>query len=118
MGLPKKGSRSIIVNDVKYRWIGCATNYQGEDYGGLIIELFNEPKQRIRANFTWTKLRADYKNVNHRMCKIVDSPPPYIVRQTVLYGLDNGWEPTETGRLIDFGNLDDKLNYKQMKDQN
>ena len=117
MALPKKGSRRIVVNDIEYRWIGDAAHFEGDDFGVLCIELYNNPRQKVKASFTWNRLNREYKKVNHRLCKVIDNPPPYIVRQTILYALDNGWKPDSGGGLLDLGNLDDKLNYAEMIEQ-
>ena len=117
MALPKKGSRSITVDNIKYRWVGDLTNFEGENFGVLLIELYNEPRQKIRATFSWTQISREYKKVNQKLSKVFDNPPPYIVRQTILYGLMIGWKPYSGGGLLDLGNLDHKLDYENMKEQ-
>lgn len=117
MALPKKGSRNIVVDEVKYRWMGDAAKFEGDDFAFLFIELSDDPRQKIKASFSWTKLNAAYKKVNHKLSKVFDRPPSFVVRQTILYALENGWKPEEGGGVLDLGNLDDKLDYSQMKEQ-
>lgn len=62
------------------------------------------------------ELYAEYKKVNHKLNVVIDHPPPYIVRQTILYALKNGWTPAKNGGIYDLGNLDEKLDYSFMKE--
>ncbi|OGC06904.1 hypothetical protein A2526_01025 [candidate division WOR-1 bacterium RIFOXYD2_FULL_36_8] len=117
MSLPKKKSRKIIVNGVKYRWLGFATKYEGDDYAEIFVELFDNPRKKIKATFTFSKLQKKYKEVGHKLFVPADKPPPYIVRQTIIYALKNGWKPDEEGGVLDLGNLDEKLDYSLMKKQ-
>ncbi|HAS46895.1 MAG TPA: hypothetical protein DCS93_40795 [Microscillaceae bacterium] len=117
MALPKKGSRSIVVEDIKYRWMGDAANFEGDNFGLLFIEHYDNPRQKIKATFSWTRLNNAYKKVGHQLAKAYDNPPPYIVRQTILYGLKNGWKPNAGGGVLDLGNLDSQLNYEDMNEQ-
>lgn len=115
MALPKKNARSITINEVKYRFTGWVIHYEE---GELFVELFNNPRQKIKATFTWEKIYEEYKKVNHRISTIIDMPPSYIVRQTILYALKTGWHPDSGGGILNLGNLDDKIDYTLMKPQN
>ena len=109
MALPKKGSRKITVDGIVYRWRGYTTRYEGDDYGELFVERFDEPRQKIKATFTWTKLHQEYKKVGQKLQGVFDHPPPHVVRESILYALEHGWHPEEGGGTLDLGNLDEKL---------
>lgn len=116
MALPKKRNRTIIVNDIKYRWTGFVLSQDSFNAPAhLIIELYENPKQKIRAFFSWEKMNTEYKKVDHRLSKYLDATPPYIVRQTILYALKNGWVPNKGGGILELGNLDDKIDYTELK---
>ena len=115
MALPKKNARSITVDGVKYRFTGW---FSDDEEGDLFVELFSNPRQKIKVTFTWEKINEEYKKVNHRLCRIIDMPPSYIVRQTILYALKTGWYPDRGGGILNLGNLDDKIDYTLMKPQN
>lgn len=116
MALPKKGSRAIIVNDIKYRWIGFVLQHDSPNEPAyVIIELYENPKQKIRAFFSWEKMNMEYKKIGHRLSKYLDATPPYIVRQTILYALKNGWNPNKGSGILELGNLDDKIDYTELK---
>ncbi len=117
MALPEKGSRSIIVDGIKYRWCGFATRAEGDDQAEVLIELFDEPRQKLKALFSWTKLHKEYKKVNQKLSVYADHPPPYVVQQTILYGLMHGWEPDKRGGVIFLGNLNEELDFSMMKEQ-
>ena len=64
MALPKKGSRVIIVDNIKYRWIGLVLKYDSPNEPAyVIIELYENAKQKIRAFFSWEKMNKEYKKV-------------------------------------------------------
>ena len=114
MALPKKNTRNITVDGVKYRWTGWFWPY---DDGYLFVELFNNPRQKIKATFTWEKINKEYEKMNHRLSRCIDMQPSYIVRQTILYALKNGWCPNKGSGILNLGNLDDKIDYTLMKPQ-
>ena len=114
MALPKKGTRIIIVEGIKYRYRGHVTHHEGDNYGNLVVEKAEEPRQKIQAHFTWTKLYEEYKKVGHALSHVADHMPPYVVRQTILYALKKGWKPDQGGGLLDLGNLDEKLDFSQL----
>lgn len=118
MALPKKNTRTITVDGVKYRWAGWFWPYSESDQCDLLVELFNNPRQKIKATFTWEKINKEYEKMNHRLSRCIDMQPPYIVRQTILYALKNGWCPNKGGGVLNLGNLDDKIDYTLMKPQN
>lgn len=115
MALPKKGTRIITIEGIKYRYHGHITHHEGDDYGDLIIEKAEEPRQKIKAHFTWTKLYNEYKKVGHALSHVADQMPPYVVRQTILYALKKDWMPDKGGGIVDLGNLDEKLDFSQLK---
>jgi phage baseplate assembly protein gpV len=81
MGISKKGSRLIKVNDVEYRWV-----VKSDDYGmSLVVESAENPGQRTIA-------RIEYGNIIS----------PWLVRETILYAIDRGWHPQEKGQQIVF----------------
>ncbi|MCK5218398.1 hypothetical protein KAR10_02675 [bacterium] len=119
MALPQKKSRSIIVNGVKFRWAGVGFLHCDEPSreGEVYIELFDNPKQKMKASFAWEEMNAMYKKVNHRLSKYLDMPPPFIIKQTIFYALKNGWQPDKKGGVLDLGNLDKKIDYTLMNPQ-
>ena len=89
MAINKKDSRVITVQDHRYRYKVTG------DIGGMhLVITSNECKgQIISAAF-------DY-------CWPIT---PSIVRQVIEYGLKNGWAPTEKGKPLDFGAMDERIN--------
>ncbi|MCU0544545.1 MAG: hypothetical protein MUE44_20640 [Oscillatoriaceae cyanobacterium Prado104] len=81
MGISKKGSRLIKVNDLEYRWV-----VKSDDYGmSLVVESAENPGQRM---ITW----LEYGNIIS----------PGLVRKAILYAIDRGWHPQEKGQQIVF----------------
>jgi hypothetical protein len=97
MALPKKGSRNIIVDDHSYRWI--ATKNDSAITLTVASSEFNGQTMLACFDLFTKKLDED------RYFIIT----PYIVRQTILYGLKNGWEPLKPGGQVHLKNITEKL---------
>lgn len=70
--IPKKGSKIICLNDVRYRWIAYAT-----DKG--------------------TEVRVIYNEIADGQMLVAQVPKVFDLRwlePIIDYGLENGWEPT------------------------
>ncbi len=78
MALPKKASRSITINDEKYRWL-----ISRDDCGiGLFIELYENPAQKLTTGFS-----SDYQAIT-----------PVLVREVILCALAQGYTPHKKGQ--------------------
>lgn len=87
MALAKKGTRPIVVNDIRYRWrvvetSGCLH---------LVVELAQDPGQRLEAVFTY----HNFPNANVPADRQFFSPK--IVREIILFALEKKWRPTQRG---------------------
>ncbi|NJM60516.1 MAG: hypothetical protein HC849_10445 [Oscillatoriales cyanobacterium RU_3_3] len=81
MALPKKGTRLIEVNDVKYRWV-----VKPDDDGlRLVIGLAENAGQKMTI---W----VEHNNIIS----------PGLVRKAILSALDRGWHPQQKGQEIIF----------------
>lgn len=114
MALPKKGSRVIVVDGVRYRYIGDATRFEGADFGEVVAELAESPREKIRARFTYTRLSREYRRVGHALSHVRDRLP-FVVHQTILHALSLGWRPDAGGGLRDLGNLDDVIDFSLLR---
>ena len=83
MSLPKKGTRIISVNELKYRWIST-----GNEYG---IDVLVERAQGQGQLFCFT-FRYEYDGNNIQL-----GVTPGIVEKFVNIALNIGWEPDSTG---------------------
>ncbi|WP_299886043.1 hypothetical protein [uncultured Lacinutrix sp.] len=97
MSFPKKKSRKIIVNGHEYFWIASGDIEYDEKLNLYIIS----------AKTNGQKLIAQ-----------LDYITPHIVRQVIVYGLKNGYNPEEKGEDLNLGRLNDKLNIKVSGQEN
>ena len=93
MGLPRKGSRSIIVDDTAYRWVVSA--HQG--YLRLIVVRRENSGQRLVA---WLhhhdSFVRDPAGKWHRVAQL-RSISPALVRAAITLALERGWLPGKKG---------------------
>ena len=82
MALVKKGSRTITVGEIDYRWLVSAQDMEGL---GLVIELAEKPRQRM---VTWFE---------HG-----DVISPSVVERCIKFALANDWHPESTGSELHF----------------
>lgn len=95
MALAKKGSRSIIVQDVQYRWKVCSEpNYTKH----LVVELYEHPQQSMVAFFREDKVTKEKVVIN-----------PAVVSSVIEYALKKGWSPFKKAPQLNLGFLDDFL---------
>ncbi|MDH7447602.1 hypothetical protein [Aquimarina sp. 2201CG14-23] len=115
MTLPKKGFRSIIVNDTLYKY-----KITGEDGGiRLIIGL---PDINGQVLIGWIDYHSNYVS-NFNTEGIAKSwslfqrtiVTPKTIREVILYGLDNNWKPEENLKQMIVNHLDDKINVQLKK---
>jgi hypothetical protein len=109
MTLPSKGLRKILVDDMRYAW--SATGNDGRI--GLTIAPLEGDGQILRTSFGYhSKLirkivKSDGSSIeNYRQQFVIT---PFIVRQVIEYGLDNGWHPSKKGKQIYIENMDEKI---------
>ncbi|BDM78772.1 hypothetical protein [Acaryochloris marina] len=94
MALPKKKSRSITVDDTRYRWM--VSIHQHVLY--LTIEAEDDPGQTFQALFEphdQFKREADENWSFHRQGR---SLTPRDVTKIIRYGLANNWKPQSKGQ--------------------
>ncbi len=95
MGLPKKGSRKIIVGEITYHYL-----ISGNDGTiDLIIERFDHNSQRLITTFSYFNREGAIQIT------------PKIVKQTIHYGIKNGWTPNQKGKEIRLNGIEDKLEW-------
>jgi hypothetical protein len=113
MAFPRKGSRRIAVDGTVYRFRGGI--YERDRMPGEVhafrIQRARSPGQMLRAEITYARLRAEYRRVGRHVSRTIDSVPPYVVRQTILLGLARGWKPSQNGRELDLGPIDDAIDW-------
>ena len=82
MGLAKKGTRNIDIEETSYRWVVSPDS----DFMVLVVELSNSPGQRLEAQF-------EYKNKSGEETVI----SPALVKNIIIGALSEGWEPEILG---------------------
>jgi hypothetical protein len=104
MALPKKKSRTIVVDGIKYCWlVGPNDGYnvfvaQKEGIHGRIIEVYFDTD----VNSFWVEF-PNVDNLNLKIIKPKDSES--IIRQAIQLG----WNPDEKGTPIVYDLIDNKL---------
>jgi hypothetical protein len=106
MGLPTKGSRSITVGNVSYRWVVSAR----PNFLRLIVERHTDPGQRLVA---WLHYHDSYvRDPAGRWCRVAQlrSVAPGVVRVAIELALARGWQPGKKGvGVFDLGDMDERF---------
>ncbi|HAS42807.1 MAG TPA: hypothetical protein DCS93_20160 [Microscillaceae bacterium] len=95
MALAKKGSRSILIDDVQYRW-KARSETDGTTH--VVVELYDEPQQSIVAFF------QSYPFDDPEEKRVIT---PATVTALVNYALKQRWTPEKKAKQLNLGFLDD-----------
>ncbi|MBW4605312.1 MAG: hypothetical protein KME29_38625 [Calothrix sp. FI2-JRJ7] len=93
MGLPKKGTRIITVNETTYRWVVSPS----DGYLYIIIEHSDFSRQRLNAGFKYHNTYVSDKDNEYRRWAQRRLITPSLVKSVILLALDKGWKPTQRG---------------------
>lgn len=101
MALPKKRSRTIVVDEIVYRYIVTGN----DDYIDLIIEQEEAQGQRMTVSFRY------HSTTEKSTGRIVqrNQITPVVVKRTIEFGLKNSWTPNQKGTELRFNWLDDEI---------
>jgi len=108
MALTKKGSRLIIVDNDKYRWvIRRKLTYVQAVFGGRMtcaVEGVNGGACVLLITFPWS--RANYwmpsVQCNHWVDVTSNSVTPKLIEACIRAALKQGWEPSKKGSAFQF----------------
>lgn len=84
MGLARKGSRTITVNDVVFRWAVSPDS----GYMVIVAESESHAGQRMEAHVGYHAERPDEKQARIT---------PSVIRRAIELALHDGWQPDRAG---------------------
>jgi hypothetical protein len=91
MGLAKKGSRKINVENTEYRW----TVSPDDGFMVIVVEKRENPGQRLSVQIGYDDERS-HSGVSVQRQKIT----PSLIRQVILKARSLGWTPTQRGKEL------------------
>ena len=103
MSLPKKGLRTLMIDQTNYGW-----QVTGNDgWIDLYIESLEVKNgQLLNVKFDYYRKQGDLLDENNSQFKISSG----IVKQVIYLGLANGWEPEKRIAVLNLGHVDRKIN--------
>lgn len=108
MGLPKKRSRKIVVDTISYRYIITGN----DDYIDLIIEQEDVQGQRMTVSFKYHSAKmVEELESGEKIVSLTqrNQITPSVVKQTIQFGLENGWTPAQKGKEIRTNFIDNEI---------
>jgi len=105
MALPKKGSRTIIVEDYNFRWMASGN----DGWIDLYIEAKDTKGQLLKAKFYYHHKETKTERMGLKQQFVVT---PDIVRQTIILGKKEGWNPKKIDKPINLHHIDNKIEWK------
>ena len=86
MSMSKKGSRPISVDGTDYRW----SFFENSGWNDVLVQVAHGRGRKLHVHVEWEQVPAQ-----------PNMPGPLItpafVREAILTGLRDGWEPEQTG---------------------
>lgn len=104
MALRKRNSRTILVDNTRYRWLVSPN----KGFVVVVVQQENSNGQKIEVRFTtdinsfWLEFPAT-ENMN---LKIVS---PRITEAMIRQALNLGWQPEKSGKPLVFNFIDNNL---------
>ncbi|MCW8876622.1 MAG: hypothetical protein OQK04_13185 [Kangiellaceae bacterium] len=95
MGIPKKGSRVITVDNIEYRWLVSRGKNQQLS---LVIELKENPGQKLVTYFDSCRAYAKDSEgqwVPIKQCRTIR---PSFVQNLIKYSIEAGWSPSSKSK--------------------
>ena len=89
MTIPKKGSRTIIVDDTTYRWMVTGNDMVID----VIIEEEDAKGQKLLSGFDYHNETPERK-ITAQKRKVT----PEVIKKLILHALESGWEPSAQGK--------------------
>ena len=112
MALPKKGLRNITVDGEQYAW---STTGRDGSIGLSIIPLKHQ-NRLITASFSYhSKVTDESASPTGDKIKAMKQQviiTGYIVRQTILYAIAEGWKLTGDTAVWNLGTMDEKVDLR------
>ncbi len=106
----KKGKRTIVVENRKYYW--SATGNDGYINLWIAAEVAGSPKLQCYFGYHQDEAAYEHAGMEGTALSTQFVVTPYIVREAILYGLANGWDPSIVGKDLNLRHLDDKIDMR------
>lgn len=95
MSIPKKGSRKISVNEIKYIWlIRIKPTYMQSDYGSGFLHVAVEKEESLGSTLVIYTNHRHPKDIHVKEIKPVT---PSLVANWIEKAIDVGWLPNKKG---------------------
>jgi hypothetical protein len=90
MTMPRRGTRTIVVDDVRYRWKPSPN----DGYMSIVVESCDAPGQCLIAMLRYHDVQlADESRQKIKLAAPHRRLTPQIARGCILLGLARGWDP-------------------------
>ena len=109
MALPKKRSRTIIVDEIPYRYIVTAN----DDYIDLILEQEEIQGQRLTVSFRYHTIPSASGGGTIQRNQIT----PVVVKRAILYALSNGWTPNQKAKELRMNFIDKEIQLNLLSEE-
>ncbi|CAL2085922.1 hypothetical protein [Tenacibaculum sp. 190524A05c] len=98
MAIPKKGSRKIIVNNEKYKWlIRKKGTYSQTVFGNGKLHIAIELEENPGASLF---IISDRSHPNDIETKSINPIKPSDISNWILQAYDLGWNPSDMGKPL------------------
>lgn len=117
MALPRKGSRALTVDGVRYRWMSDLPDDMlplPERVVSFQVQRDDGPGARLRARVRWPTVVRAYRALGKVVSKTYDSAPPFVVAQAIRVATTRGWCGTREGNELDLGFVDEVIDWSAL----
>lgn len=117
MALRKKGSRTLVVDDVRYRWVSDLPDdalRAEERVVSFVVQAADVAGARMRACVHWMTVVRAYRAVGKGASKKYDRAPPFVIAQAIRLAIGQGWKNDATGPEHDAGMIDALIDWSAL----
>ena len=117
MALPRRSSRVIVVDDVRYRWMSDLPDdmlRKQDRVVSFIVQRDDGPGAKLRASVRWAPVVVAYRDVGKVVSHRFDRVPPFVVAQTIRLAIRDGWSSSKAGPVYDAGFVEGRVDWSEL----
>ncbi len=117
MALPRRASRTIVVDTIRYRWMSELPDdmvRREKRTVSFVVQRDGGAGARLRATVRWEPVVERYRTQGKMLSHRFDRVPPFVVAQTIRLAIRDGWSHAAAGPEYDAGFVEGRIDWDEL----